>query len=251
VPHQRFFPASIQAGAKIEARRTWRLDSSLIDEAISRPRTRALGICAALSRGFPYGRIALGSSARAVVHTWKGGNYRLRVAARGDEPALRELIARSIRELGANDYTPEQIEAALTGAFGIDSSLIRDGTYFVVVSESGEIVGCGGWSKRRTLFGGDARADRDDAWLDPRSDPAKVRAFFIHPDHARRGLGRLILERSEAEAIRAGFAEFELMATLPGKRLYERCGYVSGSPIQHPLPGGLLITFVPMRKQAA
>jgi len=187
----------------------------------------------------------------AVVHAWQGTNYRLRVATGGDEPALRELIARSIRELGANDYASEQIEAALTGAFGIDSSLIRDGTYFVVVSERGEIVGCGGWSKRRTLFGSDARADRDDAWLDPRSDPAKVRAFFIHPDHARRGLGRLILEHSEAEATRAGFTEFELMATLPGQRLYERCGYVPGSPIQHPLPGGLLITFVPMRKQPA
>jgi GNAT superfamily N-acetyltransferase len=173
------------------------------------------------------------------------------LATRGDEPALRQLIARSIRELGAHDYTPEQIEAALTGAFGIDSSLIHDGTYFVVVSEGDVIVGCGGWSKRRTLFGGDARAGRDDAWLDPRSDPAKIRAFFIDPDHARRGLGRLILNHSEAEAARAGFAGFELMATLPGKRLYERCGYVSGLPIQYPLPGGLLIAFVPMRKQPA
>lgn len=177
--------------------------------------------------------------------------YHLRVASRDDEPALRELIARSIRELGANDYTPAQIEGALTGAFGIDSSLIRDGTYFVAVSELGEIVGCGGWSKRRTLFGSDARADRNDAWLDPVSDPAKIRAFFIHPDHARRGLGGLILERSEAEARRAGFVEFELVATLPGKRLYQKFGYVPGSPIQHPLSDGLTITFVPMRKCAA
>lgn len=181
---------------------------------------------------------------------WKGANYCLRVATAGDERSLRELIARSIRQLGANDYTAEQIEAALTGAFGLDTSLIRDGTYYVVVSERGEIVGCGGWSKRRTLFGSDARADRDDAWLDPRSDPAKIRAFFIDPDHARRGLGRMILERSEAEATRAGFVAFELMATLPGKRLYERCGYVAGSPIQHPLSGGLYIPFVPMRKHA-
>ena len=187
----------------------------------------------------------------AVVHTWQGVNYRLRLATRGDEPALRELIARSIRELGANDYTPEQIEAALTGAFGIDTSLIRDGTYFVVVTERGDIVGCGGWSRRRTLFGSDSRADRDDAWLDPRSDPAKVRAFFIHPNHARRGLGRLLLEHSEAEATRTGFAAFELMATLPGQRLYARYGYVPGAPIQHPLPGEMFITFVPMRKQAA
>lgn len=185
------------------------------------------------------------------MHTWQGIDYYLRLATPADEPALRELVARSIRALGARDYTPEQIDAALTGAFGIDSALIRDGTYFVVVTEPGEIVGCGGWSRRRTLFGGDARADRDDAWLDPRFDPAKIRAFFIARGHARRGLGRMLLARSEAEAARAGFRAFELMATLPGKRLYEQCGYVAGSPIQHPLPGGLHIAFVPMQKQAA
>ena len=184
------------------------------------------------------------------MHTRQGVDYCLRVATLDDEPALRALIARSIRALGADDYTPEQIEAALTGAFGIDTSLIRDGTYFVVVTGPGEIVGCGGWSRRRTLFGSDARTDRDDAWLDPGSDPAKIRAFFIHPDHARRGLGRWILEHSEAEAARAGFTALELMATLPGKRLYEQCGYVAGPPIRHPLPGGLCITFVPMRKPA-
>ncbi len=185
------------------------------------------------------------------MHTWKGIDYRLRLATHEDELALRELIARSIRELGADDYTPEQIEAALTGAFGIDSALILDRTYFVVVSERGDIVGCGGWSRRRTLFGSDARADRDDAWLDPGVDAAKVRAFFIHPDHARRGLGRYLLGHSEAAARRAGFTGFELMATLPGKRLYERCGYVPGPPIQYPLPGGLPITFVPTGKHAA
>jgi GNAT superfamily N-acetyltransferase len=186
-----------------------------------------------------------------VVHSCAGVSYRLRIATGADVSVLRDLIARSIRELGADDYTPEQIEAALIGAFGIDTALIRDGSYFVIVTERDEIVGCGGWSRRRTLFGSDARADRDDAWLDPVADAAKIRAFFIHPAHARRGLGRLLLERSEAEATRAGFTQFELMATLPGKRLYEMCGYVSGSPIEHPLPGGIHITFVPMRKRAA
>ena len=184
------------------------------------------------------------------MHTRQGVDYCLRVATLDDEPALRALIARSIRTLGADDYAPEQIEGALTGAFGIDTSLIRDGTYFVVVTRPGEIVGCGGWSRRRTLFGSDARTDRDDAWLDPGSDPAKIRAFFVHPDHARRGLGRWILDHSEAEAARAGFTALELMATLPGQRLYEQCGYVAGPSIRHPLPGGLFITFVPMRKQA-
>ena len=123
------------------------------------------------------------------MHTWRGVNYRVRLATHGDEPALLDLIARSIRELGANDYTPEQIEAALTGAFGIDTSLIRDGTYFVVVTERAEIVGCGGWSRRRTLFGSDARVDRDEAWLDPRSDPAKVRAPYAKQPVTNYALG--------------------------------------------------------------
>jgi GNAT superfamily N-acetyltransferase len=179
------------------------------------------------------------------------GNYQLRVAKLEDEPALRELIARSIRALGAADYSPAQIEAALRGAFGVDTQLIRDGTYFVVVTAAGEIVGCGGWSRRRTLFGSDARAERDESWLEPRTDAAKVRAFFVDPAHARRGLGRMILERSEAEASRAGFTRLELMATLPGVRLYEQCGYLAGASIVHPLPGGLGIVFVPMSKGAA
>jgi GNAT superfamily N-acetyltransferase len=174
--------------------------------------------------------------------------YRLRPATLEDEPALRELIARSIRELGAGDYSPAQIEGALQGAFGVDTALIRDGTYFVTVTEAGEIVACGGWSRRRTLFGSDARSGRDESWLDPHTEAARIRAFFVHPAHARRGLGRVILERCEAEARAAGFSVFALMATLPGVRLYERCGYVAGPDILHPLGGGLSIRFVPMSK---
>jgi GNAT superfamily N-acetyltransferase len=176
-------------------------------------------------------------------------SYRLRTATLQDEPALQELIARSIRQLGAADYSPAQIEAALRGAFGVDTALIRDGTYFVVVSDEQQIVACGGWSRRRTLFGSDARAERDESWLDPRVDAARIRAFFVDPAHARRGLGRSILERSEAEARRAGFSAFELMATLPGVRLYEKCGYAPGAAISHPLPDGLAIRFVPMSKR--
>ena len=116
-------------------------------------------------------------------------------------------------------------------------------------AERGEIVACGGWSRRRTLFGGDARAERDDSWLDPRAEAAKIRAFFVDPAHVRRGLGRRILERSEAEARRAGFSVFELMATLPGVRLYEKCGYVAEEPVSHALPDGLSIHFVPMSKR--
>jgi len=174
--------------------------------------------------------------------------YRLRTATLGDEPILRDLIGASIRALGAADYSPAQIEAALRGAFGVDTSLIRDGTYLVAETERGEVVACGGWSRRRTLFGSDARNDRDESWLDPRTEAAKIRAFFVHPAHARRGLGRAILDRSEAEAIQAGFSAFELMATLPGVRLYEKCGYAPADAITHPLPGGLTIRFVPMTK---
>jgi len=175
-------------------------------------------------------------------------SYRLRNATLDDLPALHNLIARSIKELGANDYSPEQIDAALRAAFGVDTALIRDGTYFVAVTESDELVACGGWSRRRTLFGSDARVERDESALDPRKDAAKIRAFFVDPAHARRGLGRALLERSESEAKNAGFSTLEMMATLPGVRLYEQCGYLADDPVTYPLPDGLSIRFVPMRK---
>lgn len=176
--------------------------------------------------------------------------YELRKATPGDQPILQGLIARSIRALGAGDYSQEQIEAALRGAFGVDSGLIRDGTYFVAMTDTGEILACGGWSRRRTLFGSDERADRDESYLDPRTDAAKIRAFFVDPAHARRGIGRALLERSETEAANAGFTVFELMATLPGVRLYEKFGYQAGEAVEYPLPEGLTIRFVPMTKRA-
>src|SRR5262249_14289697 len=131
-------------------------------------------------------------------------------------PAIRTLLAHSIRALGAAHYTGNQIETALQSAFGVDTALIRDATYFVVEAEDHRLVGCGGWSYRRTLFGSDTRQDRDEARLNPDKEAAKIRAFFVDPDYARHGLGRLILDRSEAEARRAGFRSFALMATLPG-----------------------------------
>jgi len=184
------------------------------------------------------------------MHVEQDSAYHLRPATEADVPALRDLIARSIHALGAGDYTPEQIDAALTGTFGVDTALIRDATYFAVATADGRIVGCGGWSRRRTLFGGDAREQRDDTVLDPAREPAKIRAFFIDPDHARRGLGRRILAHCEAQAVAAGFRAFELMATLPGQRLYAACGYMPGEGVVHPLPGGQSIAFVPMSKRA-
>lgn len=174
--------------------------------------------------------------------------YQLRAATRADQEALRHLIARSARELGAQDYRSEQIEGALRGAFGVDTQLIDDGTYFVVET-AGKLVGCGGWSRRRTLFGGDAHRERDAAELDPRVDAAKIRAFFVDPDHARRGIGRALLERCESEARARGFRRFELMGTLPGVRLYRALGYRPGAMVHYPVADGVTIEFIPMSKE--
>jgi GNAT superfamily N-acetyltransferase len=176
--------------------------------------------------------------------------FALRKALLDDVPVLERLIAESARGLSRRDYSDEQIEAALAGALGVDTQLVRDQTYFVAAA-GGEIVGCGGWSWRRTLFGGDARGGREPDPLDPARDAARVRAFFVRPDWARRGIGRALLERCEAEAVRHGFRTAELMATLPGERLYRRHGWIAGDAIEHPLAGGLSIRFVPMRKALA
>ena len=166
-----------------------------------------------------------------------------------DLPSLGPLIAASARELSRGDYTAEQVEGALRGAFGTDTQLIRDGSYFVIEAE-GRLAGCGGWSRRRTLFGSDARAGRDATELDPARDAAKIRAFFIHPDFARRGLGSVMLARCEQDAMAHGFTRFELMGTLPGVRLYAARGYRAGERIDWPLGDGLAIPFIPMSKDA-
>ncbi len=171
-----------------------------------------------------------------------------RLATMNDVTALEQLIADSVRGLGTADYSPKQIEAALTGAWGVDTDLIRDGTYFVVEA-GGYFAGCGGWSRRRTLFGSDQGSTKDTRYLDPAREPARIRAFFVHPQWARRGIGRALLARCEAEAIAAGFIAAELVATLPGRRLYDACGYEATESFQHPLDGGLTIEFVRMRKR--
>lgn len=177
-------------------------------------------------------------------------SWLLRQATTADSPEIQELIARSIRALGASDYSSEQIEGALKGAFGLDSQLIADGTFFVAES-AGRLIGCGGWSYRRTLFGGDARADRDAGTLDPSTDAAKIRAFFVDPSAARQGVGTALLERCEAEARRHGFRRLEMMATLPGVRLYQARGYVPGGRVHYPVGPGVSIEFLPMSKSLA
>ncbi|REJ85740.1 MAG: GNAT family N-acetyltransferase [Acidobacteria bacterium] len=180
------------------------------------------------------------------------GGFAVRCAKTADIPALQSLIERSARSLCAVDYTDEQIEGALGTAWAVDTQLIEDATYFVIERHEGgaaEIVACGGWSHRGTLFGGDAATVREARRLDPTTESARVRAFFIAPEHARRGLGSLLLERCEHEAAAAGFGSCELVATLTGVRLYAARGYVAREPIEHPLPAGGTIRFVPMVKQ--
>ena len=171
----------------------------------------------------------------------------IREATLEDSAALHALIGRSARELSTQDYRPEQVEGALQGSFGVDSQLIRDGTYFVV-EEGGALVGCGGWSFRRTLFGGDRHAQRDAGELDPRTDAARIRAFFVDPAHVRRGIGTLLLERCEAEARLRGFSRVELLSTLPGVRLYSARGYTGATQVRYEVAPGVAVEFVPMGK---
>jgi GNAT superfamily N-acetyltransferase len=173
----------------------------------------------------------------------------IRAATASDKPALEILIAKSVRHLSAQDYSAAQIEAALQGTFGVDSQLIADGTYYVAETGS-KLAGCGGWSRRRTAFGGDAFVDRDASELDPKVDAAKIRAFFIDPDFARQGIGKALLERCESQARAFGFSRFEMVATLTGVKLYERFGYMPEARIQHALSPALSIEFVTMSKRA-
>jgi GNAT superfamily N-acetyltransferase len=171
----------------------------------------------------------------------------LRKATLDDVPQIEALIARSARGLSSGDYRPSQVEGALRAAFGVDTQLLLDQTYFVV-EDDGRLVGCGGWSFRSTLFGSDARADRDSSTLDPRTQAAKVRAFFVDPDNARRGIGTLLLEHCEKEARSHGYSQVELMATLPGVKLYAARGYVGAAKVNFDLGRGETIEFIPMRK---
>jgi GNAT superfamily N-acetyltransferase len=171
----------------------------------------------------------------------------IRKATLADVPAIEALVAVSARELAAGDYTAEQIEAALLGAWGVDSELIRDGTYFVGEAKN-ELVLCGGWSRRATSFGGDAYERRESRVLDPQREAARIRAFFVHPQWARQGLGSRLLALCEGEVRAAGFVAAELVATLPGEHLYARHGYVPVGRRAYGLPGGVSIDFVPMRR---
>jgi GNAT superfamily N-acetyltransferase len=175
-------------------------------------------------------------------------DFTIRPARMDERPALEQLIADSARGLSQEDYTPAQIESAITHVFGVDTELVEDGTY-LVVEHAGAPIACGGWSRRKTLFGGDRFAGRESGLLDPARDAAKIRAFFVHPAWARRGVGRALLEACEQAARAQGFRALELMATLPGVKLYRTLGFAGDQRVEHTMGDGTTITFVPMRKE--
>jgi GNAT superfamily N-acetyltransferase len=187
--------------------------------------------------------------------------FRIRPALINEVPAMNALIEASVRRLQAEDYSESQRESALATVFGVDTQLVEDGTYFVVETESvqdqspaagasPQIVGCGGWSKRKTLYGADQWTDRKDELLDPAQDAAKIRAFFIHPDWARRGIGTMLLEACENAARAAGFKRFEMGATLTGAKLFGARGYLAVRQLSVPLRNGQSLPVIHMEKQA-
>jgi N-acetylglutamate synthase-like GNAT family acetyltransferase len=183
------------------------------------------------------------------------GKFVLRVAREEDIPALHELIALSVRGLMTWAYSASQLEAALGTWLGVDSQLVADGTYFVVECELADgtkaMAGCGGWSKRKTPYGSDHRPGREDRLLDPKTEAAKIRAFFVHPEFARQGIGSQILTSCESAAIEAGFTELEMGATLSGVPLYERHGYRSVERVELPLSNGETLPIEVMSKTVA
>ncbi len=176
-------------------------------------------------------------------------NFKIRKATIGDQAEIENLIAESVKGLSKNDYSARQIELSIKSVFGVDTDLIRDETYFVAESSNGEIVGCGGWSKRKTLYGASRyESSRNSNALDPQRDAAKIRAFFIHPAWARKGIGTAILEACEREAESLGFKTAEMMSTLPGVKLYSVRGYAGTERVGISIGEGEEIECVRMSK---
>lgn len=178
-------------------------------------------------------------------------SFHIREATEADIPAILALVEQSVRTLQRGDYSPAQIDASIGSIFGIDRQLIADHTYFAAspTDDPAAIVACGGWSFRRTLYGADTHTERDAELLNPVTDYAKIRAIFVHPAWARRGLGSLILTHCEQAAAAAGFTRFEMGSTLTGLRLYPQRGYVEVARTQAPLPNGQTLEVVQLRKE--
>jgi len=170
-----------------------------------------------------------------------------RLARLSETDALTRLIASSALALQRDDYSQTQIEGALGTVFGVDTQLIVDETYYTV-ERDGELVACGGWSKRRTLFGADAGKTEPETLLDPKIDAARIRAFFVHPDAARQGIGNELIRRCEQAARALGFSHMELVATLSGERLYSSSGYLAVKHYELELVNGSTMPVVGMRR---
>lgn len=175
-------------------------------------------------------------------------DWRPRLATEADVPALELFIPHSVRALQKSYYSPAQIETALGPIFGVDRQLIQDGTYFIVEHRS-EIIGCGGWSKRRAMFGSDKQRRQPDEELVPSRDAARIRAFFVHPAWARKGIGRSILSTCEQFIRGAGFRTIELVATLAGEPFYASCKYRVTERYDVAMLGDLALPVVKMTKQ--
>lgn len=171
----------------------------------------------------------------------------VRHATAADIPAMEALIARSGIELSAGFYTQAQAEAVTRYVFGVDTQLVADQTYFVI-EKDGALAACGGWSKRSTLFGADRTKQGADPLLDPATEPARIRAFFVDPAAARQGLGRMLLQHCSDAAAQGGFHTLELAATMPGVPLYQACCFEIVAPIEITLPGEVLVPLAKMRK---
>jgi GNAT superfamily N-acetyltransferase len=197
-----------------------------------------------------------------LASTSMNAAVQLRLAVADDIPLLQRLIELSVRGLQAHDYTPVQLERALASVYGVDTRLIADGTYFVAETDTGDestsarefqkgghlVVACGGWSKRKTLYGADHCAGRIDDLLNPEKEPAKIRAFFVHPEWTRRGIGGIILEACENAAKAAGFRRLEMGATLTGVPFYKAKGYLELETLKVPLGDGEALPIVRMGK---
>jgi GNAT superfamily N-acetyltransferase len=172
----------------------------------------------------------------------------LRAARLDDLPDIEALIARSARELSDGYYSSAQVSGLLRHVFGADTQLIRDGTYFVAEVDAGALVAAGGWSRRRTLYGGDRMKGGEDPLLDPAREAARIRAFFVDPRWARRGLGRRLFAECAAAARAAGFGTLALVATLPGEPLYRSLGFELTERFDLRLPDGLEVPVAHMRR---
>jgi GNAT superfamily N-acetyltransferase len=174
--------------------------------------------------------------------------FTVRKAKLSDQTEIEMLISNSVRGLSKDDYNERQIELSIQSVFGVDTELIDDETYFVA-EVNGQIIGCGGWSKRKTLYGASRYEDsRNSEELNPKTDSAKIRAFFIHPDFARKGIGTAILEACENAAKSYGFRSAEMMSTLPGVKLYSVCGYTGDEQVKIPVGENVDIICIKMSK---